>query len=142
MLARLSAHRDEIERDDIDPSGFDGRKIIGEAQILAASLLDRLTRKCEPQPFGLLVVLVNDQIVAAGLAREIAVNELCLEQLFADRLGFDLGEFRINRLVQNLLIFFGGFPSLLVLPLALEESGLVDEGKTFVRSLISTTFEP
>ncbi len=104
---------------------------IRQTQVLTAALFDRLARECETHFFGAFVVFVDDQIVAFRLTREITVNQFCFEQFFADRLRFDLGEFRIDGFFENFLIFFRRFSALFILPLTFEKRGFVDEIENF-----------
>src|SRR5688500_2626839 len=97
--------------------------------VLTATLFDRLTRECESHPLSFLVVMIDDQVVAPGLTREISVNQLFSEQFLADRLRLYLGELRIDGFFEDLLVFFGRLLSLLELPLPLESRGLVDVGE-------------
>src|SRR6478672_5555803 len=129
VFAGLLTHRHELKRHDVNPAGFDRCEVICKAKILTASLLERLARKCESQLLGLCVVLVNDQVVAARLAWEIAVHEFCFKQMVTDRLSLKPFKSRINFVLQNTLIFLRRSLALLELPLPLEQSGLVDERK-------------
>src|SRR4029434_8621291 len=115
MLARTPAHRNELERDDVYLPRINRGEIIRETKILCAALLHRLTRARESQPLRRLLLFVNDQVIAARLTREISVNQFSFEQLVADRLSFDLGEFRIDGFVKDLLVFVRRFASPLLL---------------------------
>src|SRR5580765_7658773 len=98
MFTRLAAHCYEIKCNHVYLSRLNRSKIVGETEVFAATLLSRLSREGKSHPFRFLIILINDQVVARRLTREIAVNELCLKQLFAYRFGLDLGKFRINGL--------------------------------------------
>ena len=107
MLACFPPHCDQVKCDDVDLSGIYRSKVIGKTQINAATLFDRLARECETQTFGLLVIFVNDEIVAARLAWKVTVHNLRFEQLLAYGLGLYLGEFRIDRSFEDPGVFLG-----------------------------------
>src|SRR4051812_16756972 len=112
MFACFSAHRYEVKSNNVDPSRFDRSKIIGKAELLSAALLRRLARKRKSQPLRSCIVFVNDQIVPAGLAWEVTVNEFRLEQFLTNRLRLYFRELRINSFFKNLCILFRSFLAL------------------------------
>src|SRR5205085_8738796 len=101
------------------------REEVCEAQTPAR----RLPREGEAHALGALVVLIDDQVVALGLAREVAVSYARREESFALRAPFQL--------VVDGPDFFGDEGAVLLitslplleLPLPLEERSLVDEGE-------------
>src|SRR5687768_8977172 len=125
MFARPPAHRHKLECDHIGFRGSDRCKVIGETQVLSATLLNSLPWKCESKSLRGFVVLVDDEVVTARMTRIVAVNKLCLEQLFSNSLGFYLSKLRVNRLFKYLRVFFGRLSSLFELPLSFEKRGLI-----------------
>src|SRR5687767_4125626 len=133
MLACFPSHCYKLKGNDVRLSGVDRGEVIRQTEVLAASLLDRLARESKSKPLRPLVVLINDQIVSIGRTREITVNELCFKQLFPNRLCLDLGEFRIDGFLKDLLVLFRCFAALLILPLPLKKGCLVYESKNFIQ---------
>src|SRR6188472_2183541 len=106
MLACLTAHSYELEGHNIYPAGFNRRKIIGEAQILSAPLLDGLARKRKSLPLGFLVIFINDQVIAAGLARKISIDKFGLKQTVTYGFSFETFKTRIHFVLKDLLVLF------------------------------------
>src|SRR6267378_6436799 len=91
----------------------------------------RLARKCKTNLFSISFV-VNDQIVTIGLAGEITVDHFRSEQVFLFTTFFQLVVDGSHFIAYKCLIFLYRFPALLELPLPLEQSGFVNEGKDLV----------
>ena len=120
MFARLAAHRYQVECDNVHFAGLDRCEIVRETQILAASLFDRLPRKVESQTLRFLIFVVDDQVVAFGLTREIAVHYLCFEEFSADRIGLQFFKSRTHLVGDYLCILVRFHSALLILPLTFE----------------------
>src|SRR5687768_9471241 len=125
MFARPPAHRHKLECDHIGFRGSDGCKVIGKTQVLSATLVDRLAWKRKSESLSGFVVVIDDEVVTARMTRIITVYKFCLEQLFANRLGFYLRKLWENRLFNYLRVFFGRLSSLFELPLSFEKGGLI-----------------
>ena len=122
-LAHASAHRDQVERDDIHLAGVDAAEEVGDVQAPVALL----TREREPDPFRLRVLVVDDQIVALRLSVEVAIDDRRLQDLLGDRRRKQLTEDRLGVLVQPRFVLFLGLLLLaLELPLATVERDLVE----------------
>src|SRR4051794_29221412 len=90
VLARAAADRDQLERDHVHASRLLRREIVREAEPTARGL----AREGEARALRPLVFVVDDEVVAFGLAWEVTVDDLRHEeplalgarlQLFVDR---------------------------------------------------------
>src|SRR6266403_2821413 len=91
-----------------------------------------LARKCETNSFDISFV-VNDKIVAFRLAGEITVDHFRSEQVFPLTSFFQLVVDGSHFIAYKCLVFLHRFPTLLELPLPLEQSGFVNEGEDLVQ---------
>src|SRR6266481_5579205 len=94
-------------------------------------LSSRLARKCETNSFAVSFV-INDKIVAFRLAGEITVDHFRSEQVLPFTSFFQLVVDGSHFIAYKCLIFLDRFPTLLELPLPLEQSGFVNEGEHIV----------
>src|ERR1043166_9500221 len=89
-------------------------------------LTGRLSGKSESGLFGSRRTIVDDQVVARGLTMKVTVHGAWYQQLFALAARLQLFENRAHMFGHKRLVLFCGFPSLLELPLAIQERRLID----------------
>src|SRR5947199_1901491 len=116
ILARTPTDGDELESDYVNMPRLFRREVIGEAQIFSCGL----SRECEARALRALIVLIDDEIVALRLAREVAIDEARREQTLALRSLFDLFVNGSHLLCDELLVFVRAATTLLELPLTFE----------------------
>src|SRR5260370_3020015 len=92
----------------------------------------RLARKGETNSFAISFI-VNDEIVALGLAGEITVDHFRGEQVFPFTTFFQLVVDGPHFIAYKCLIILHRFSTLFELPLPLEQSGFVNEGEDIVQ---------
>ena len=122
-----------VKRDHVLISRVSRSKEIGEAEMFSGGL----ARKSEAH---LAVLIVNDQVVSVGLALVITINHFRHEQLFTYGAFFDLFIDRTHFIAHQCLILFKRHPTLLELPLTLEQRGLIYEREYIVeRDVVNDT---
>src|ERR1043166_3474085 len=92
-------------------------------------LTGRLSGERKSSQFGSRRTIVDDQVVARGLTMKVAVHGARHQQAFTLAARLQLCENRAHMFSHKRLVLCCGFPSLLELPLALEERRLVDIGE-------------
>src|SRR5438067_13113123 len=97
------------------------------------TLSGRLARESETQSLCLLIIFVDDEIVAGGLTREVAIDDARREQSLALRAFFQSIVSRADMLRDELAIVFDASLPLLELPLPFEERRLVDESEDIIK---------
>jgi len=80
MLGCKSAHCSNLHRQDVHSMFINRSKKVRNTKMSAVIL----ARKVKSQPLSFTIFLVNDQIIALRLAREVSINCLWCEQLFID----------------------------------------------------------
>src|SRR5205823_475461 len=120
--ADLTAHRDEVECNDVHLAGVDTAEEVGDAEAAVA----RLPREGESNPLRLAVVAVDDEVVALRLRVEVPVRGCRLQYPLRDRSREKISEDRLCVLVQECFVLLGGLALLpLQLPLPAVERDLV-----------------
>src|SRR3954469_18256021 len=107
------ANGNQMKSCDIHATGLNRREIISQTKVPPLGL----PWKTEPRSFGLLVFLIDDQVIALRLAREITINNLWYQQPFRFRALFQLRILWQNGLSQQRLVLLRAALSLLELPL-------------------------
>src|SRR6185295_59823 len=92
-------------------------------------LTGRLSGKRKSSQFGFRRTIIDDQVVTRGLTMKVTVHGARYQQLLTLAARLQLFENRAHMFGHKRLVLFRGFPSLLELPLALEERRLVDIGE-------------
>lgn len=111
--------------DDVALAGGTGEEEVGDAEAFAAVLT------WEGEAFGLAVVVfgvVDDEVVAVGVAGEVAVDDGGLEDVLVAAGLLEAFEEGRDLLVELAFVVGVAHGALLELPLASEECDGVDEG--------------